>query len=264
LLAAFSGIGAALPPLSAQTVYRSAESLFERGLFARLSVAGKLIETSDGNPGFLPQHDAAAAIRSAIAAQGPDLLVEAVFFLRRPSADSTPAREAEFADIYGLLRSFSLLEGIEYYSASRRAMRTFYAESYRIADPDSRSKVPDPRAPTPGAIPASEVLYSFQRDLSFGANVYRYDFAAGRDAISFSCVNQTRMSFGIVPVIAPKALATRVLVIRASDGIVFYAASGADAPGIFRTKLNDSFGNRAEALFRWFSSRVSGLRPYGP
>jgi hypothetical protein len=262
LLASLAAFGAGMPPLCAQNQYRSAQSLFARGVFAELSTAGKIIKTSEGEPKFLPWHEGSAEIASAITAQHPDLLVEAVFFLPRASVDSNPARESELAAIYGLLRSFSSLEGIEYYSASRKTMRTFYAESYRIADPTSRTRVPDPPPPKPGAIPASEVLFSYQRDLSFGANVYRYDFSTRRDAIAFTCVNQTRMSYGIMPVLAPKALATRVLIIRASDGILFYAASGADAPGIFRAKLNDSFGNRAEALFGWFSSRIKDLRVY--
>ena len=71
--------------------------------------------------------------------------------------------------------------------------------------------------------------------------------------------NLTRMSYGIVPVLAPGALATRLLVIQAEDAILFYAVSGASAPGIFTGKLEESFFNRAEALFRWFAAKYSAL-----
>ena len=109
------------------------------------------------------------------------------------------------------------------------------------------------------SLPAAETLFAFQRDLSFGANTYRYDYATFPGAVSVKSSNLTRMSYGFVPVLPPNGLATRLLVIQADDGILFYAVSGASAPGIFRGKLEESFANRAEALFRWFSAKFVSL-----
>ena len=64
---------------------------------------------------------------------------------------------------------------------------------------------------------------------------------------------------GILPVFAPGSLTTRLLVVPASDGIIFYAASWAHAHGIMKSKIKDSFGNRAEALFRWFVDKSKGF-----
>jgi hypothetical protein len=68
-------------------------------------------------------------------------------------------------------------------------------------------------------------------------------------------VNLTRMSYKLVPVLAPNAFVTRVLVVQAQDAILFYIECGADAPVIIKGKLEESFTNRAEAVFRWFAGK---------
>lgn len=248
--AAVKGAAALLPP--------EASSL--------LAADGKAVRAGAGAPDFLPLHPASAALRDALATEKPSVLVEAVFELKRALPSGAAARSAalskELASIYGILRSLGSLQGIEYYSASRKTMRTFYAESYIVDGPDAgAARLPDPSFPAAGSLPGQETLYAVQRDLSFGTNTYRYDFSAFADGASIKSVNLTRMSYGIVPVLAAGALATRLLVLQAEDSILFYAVSGARAPGIFKGRLEDSFSNRAEALFRWFSGKFAALKP---
>ncbi len=54
----------------------------------------------------------------------------------------------------------------------------------------------------------------------------------------------------------------RSLVIPLKEGILFYAASAANSPPVpfLNGKLEDSFSNRAEALFKWFGARVGKSR----
>lgn len=243
----------------------SAASLLPGRMAAPIAGIGRAVGSSAGEPGLLPRHSAAAAMRAAIAAENPSILVEAVFVLPRAKSADAPlqgpaaSRAGELASIYGIVRSLSSLQGIQYYSASRKTMRTFYSESYVIDGPDTRVRMPDPGIPSPGMLPAAETLYAFQRDLSFGGNLYRYDFATHPDAVAIRCTNLTRMSYRLIPVLAPKALVTRILIVQADDAIIFYAASGARAPGVFKDKIEDSFSNRAEALFKWFSAKYARL-----
>ena len=135
-------------------------------------------------------------------------------------------------------------------------MRTLYAESYRIDDPAKKVRLPDLPVPQAQDVPPQESLFAFQRDLSFGANTYLYDFKSLAEGVSVEITNLTRMSYGPIPLVAPKALKTRLLVLTASDGIVFYAESDSTSPGPFRSKLEESFTNRAIALFSWFSAKA--------
>ena len=212
-----------------------------------------------GNARLLPSgpaaDQAADRIRAAIVADKPGVLVETVFFLPRQGPADPAGRKAELARIYWLLRSFSTLEGIQYYSVSHKSMRTLYAESYRIDGAETRLRLPDLPTPLPAEAPAEETLFAFQKDLSFGANVYSYVFTAHSTAVSSEMTNLTRMSYGIIPLVAPKALKTRLLVLPASDGIIFYAESDSSSAGPFRSRLEESFANRAAALFAWFSTK---------
>jgi hypothetical protein len=231
--------------------------LFPADAAGQLAASGKAVRTSSGEPGLLPLHQGSDSIRDALASEKPSLLVEAVFVLPRPKPADDAAMSTELATIYGILRSLGSLQGIEYYSVSRKSMRTFYAESFIIDDPSSKARVPDPAPPAPGALPATETLFAFQRDLSFGANTYRYDYRSYPNAILLKSSNLTRMSYGPLPLIAPSTLNTRLLVIQAEDGLLFYVESGTDAPAIFKGRLGESFANRAEALYRWFSAKFS-------
>jgi hypothetical protein len=67
----------------------------------------------------------------------------------------------------------------------------------------------------------------------------------------------------VVPVAGAGDLNVRVLVIAADDALVFYAVSSAKAtviPGV-RSKLEASFGNRAAAVYAWFSDRMAKAWP---
>jgi hypothetical protein len=233
--------------------HHSMADLLGQDSYAEAHASGKLIRiSSSGKPSMLPHLAASKEIRDEIEAEKPGILVEAAFLFPRPAPMNQEAASAEFASIYGLLRSVGTLEGIEYYSQSRKKMRIFYAASYRIDGPKGTERVADPPFPAVRDIPAQETLFAFQRDLSFGSNRYQYIYENKGDAVAVKAVNLTRMYYGILPVFAPGSLTTRLLVVPASDGILFYAASWAHAPGIMKSKIKDSFGNRAEALFRWF------------
>lgn len=241
---------------------------------AAIRAEGRIVRAVSGEGALLlhiaPLVPASAELRAAIAAEEPSILVEAVFLLERP----VPADPlAELASAYGILRSISSLQGILYWSASRKTWRTFYEESWRIADPETRSKVADSEA---GSSAPDVTVYAWQKDLSFGGNVYRYRYRlygmgtaaqahevpAGPACIFVESSNLTRMSYGIIPAMGPEGLKTRLIVVPCAEGILFYAVSAARAPGIpgLRGKLEDSFTNRAEALFRWFGDRFRASR----
>ncbi|HRY53777.1 MAG TPA: hypothetical protein P5133_08560 [Spirochaetia bacterium] len=258
-LSTFSLLGGPrLATLSAQGLApRPAAELLGTEAFRLASAEGKALRASEGGkPVLLPAHPSAEALRAALAAEKPAVLVEAAFVLPRPAPEGEGGLAAELGAIYGLLGSFGSLEGIEYWSVSKGGWKVFYEESYRVDGPETKRRLADPPAPGPGALPPAEEVYVFQRDTTFGGNYYRYSFASSAGAVSLASNNLTRLSYGIIPMLAPGALATRLLVLQASDAIVFYAASGAAAPELFRSRLEKSFGNRAEALFRWFAARA--------
>lgn len=252
-LCAFSALSfpqmSSLPPVSTLLSASELDTIRAEGRIARVASGD-----AASQPMLVPASSASRVLKTTIAKERPNLLVEAVFFLER-TTPTVPAEETRA--IYGLLRSFGSLEGIEYWSASRKTWRVFYAESYRIDGPETKRRLPDETPPA--EVPPSEELFAFQRDLSFGANIYRYRLSSHEGGtILLEQTNLTRMNYGLMPMLGAEGLRTRLLVIPTREGIVFYAASVADAPSLplIRTKLENSFSNRAAALFRWFSERL--------
>ncbi|MFH2115850.1 MAG: DUF6675 family protein [Spirochaetota bacterium] len=212
-------------------------------------------------PTIMPVHPASAALRAALADEGPDVVVEALFSWKKPTRG---APEAELLTLYNIFRSIGSLEGIEYWSASRNTMRLFYEISHLTSGPDTTERIQDSRLE---AIPVHrETLYARQKDLSFGDNRYQITLQAGSDYVTNASSNLTGMRYGIIPVAAPGMLNVRVLAINADDAVLFYAVSSAKAavlPGV-RGKLENSFGNRAAAIYTWFARQAVAAWPALP
>ncbi len=254
-LAVLMALGAPLLLSPAQAFAAPASSFLDPAAYTELWAGKDLRESATGRDLVLslaPRHPAAEALRAELSAERPDVVVEALFLWKKPRR-SDP--EAERLTAYNILRSIGSLTGIEYYSASRKAMRLFYERSTLVSGPDGKTPIADSAL---GSIPRSETLYARQKDLSFGDNVYRYEFSTGSDYLKSMSVNLTTMRYGIVPVAEPEALRVRLLALFADDAILFYAVSSAKAtvvPGV-RGKLESSFGNRAGAIYAWFSRKA--------
>lgn len=228
---------------------------------ARLAGAGSVMQSSSGKDTVLklaPDHPAAREIRSDLATENPDIAVEALYLWKVPRA-ALPA--AEMLAAYNVLRAIGTLQGIQYYSASRKKIRPLYEYSSLITGPEDQTPVRDTSL---DRIPASrETLYARQNDTTFGDNRYRIVLSGGPDFVAQHSTNLTRLSLGIVPVAGPGDIHVRLLIIRVDEGLLFYLASSARAtlvPGV-RGTLETSFSNRAAAVYAWFSSELAAAWP---
>lgn len=157
--------------------------------------------------------------------------------------------------IYNVLRAVSSMKGIEYYSASRKKMRTLFAESYAIADPQTPSPQPDPVV---DRIPSDTIVYMFQEDLTFGKNLYRSRLRYTGEYFLVETTNLTTMRYLLMPMVQPEASYTLTVLVPVGNRILFYGASGARTLrllGLERSK-EESFYNRLQALYGWFAGRL--------
>jgi hypothetical protein len=197
----------------------------------------------------------------ALVKEKPDIIVEALFLWPSPR---TGHPGAETLAAYNVLRSISTLQGIEYYSASRKKIRPLYTYSSLITGPEDQTPVRDARLDRMPVFP--EILHARQNDTTFGDNRYRIVLSGGPDFVAQHSTNLTRLSLGIVPVAGPGDVNVRILVVQVDEGLLFYLASSARAalvPGI-RNTLETSFINRAAAVYAWFSRELSATRPQEP
>ncbi|MDR1868685.1 MAG: hypothetical protein LBQ82_01725 [Treponema sp.] len=193
------------------------------------------------------------------AALAPTLAVETLYLYKKNSDGSSDNwTEEQRTSLFNHLLSMSTLTGIEYYSASRQTMRTFYESSVVIDGPSTKKPLPDPVFSQP---PAKYTLFARQKDLTFGDNIYRYDFISSQDALIFSQENLTAMVAGIIPAVGKNKLRSVLAVIDCGDSLLIYAVSMAKAvsvPGM-GDRIGNSFGNRAEAVLKWFIGKADGV-----
>jgi hypothetical protein len=170
-------------------------------------------------------------------------------------ADKTAWTAEEEAGIYNSMLALSTLAGIQYYSATRSAMRVFYETSSVIDGPSTKRRIPDPVHSRP---PVHLTVYARQKDLTFGDNIYQYDFHSGRGALIFNQRNLTSFYYGIIPVIGKEKLRSTVAIFDTGNYILVYIASMAKAASVpgMKDRVGSSFANRAEALSKWFTDQA--------
>jgi hypothetical protein len=186
----------------------------------------------------------------------PGVMVESLYIYEKPASAKKDAwSPEEEAKLYNATLALSTLAGLEYYSASRGAMRTFYETSSVIDNPTAKKPLPDPSYPRP---PAQLILYARQKDSTFGDNIYQYDYYSGPGAMIFIQQNLTSLNYGIIPAVGKNKLHSVVAVLDAGDHLLVYMSSmskSVSLPGI-KERLGNSFANRAEAIFNWFSGQA--------
>jgi len=189
---------------------------------------------------------------------GPAVLVETLFLYAKPHGRPDAWDESERADLFNRVVALSTLAGIEYFSITRGGMRVFYESSQVIDNPRSRTPLPDPSFATP---PETLVLYARQRDLTFGDNIYRFEYRAGGDFVFFAQENLTAMTAGIVPAIGRNRFRMVMAVIDTGDSLLIYAAAMARATAIpgMGDRIGQSFNNRLQAVLQWFSEHADGV-----
>jgi uncharacterized membrane protein len=184
----------------------------------------------------------------------PNIMVESLYLYKKPQ-NSGDWDTAQKTGLYNQLLAISTLAGIQYYSASRGAMRTLFEYSRVIDGPDTRNVLPDPVYSVP---PAQVALFSRQKDLTFGDNIYRYNYATTGDGIFFIQENVTALNYSLVPAIGKGNLRSIMAVFDCGDILLIYIASMAKAASVpgMGERIGTSFTNRAEAIIKWFINRT--------
>jgi hypothetical protein len=243
----------------------SLEDLLGSGRVAALAAGEKPMELQFSSPRFrlLPRHERISRVIEDVHQElDPEIMVETLHLYNKPAGAEKPAwSEAERIRLYNEVLALSTLTGLQYYSASRRTMRTFYERSGVIGSPSSKTFIADPVYQVP---PARLTIYARQKDLTFGDNTYQYDYYSFPDAMVFIQQNLSSLTYGIIPAVGKNRLRSAVAIIDAGDYLLVYAASMAKAASIpgMKERIGNSFSNRAEAILNWFASRADkALRP---
>jgi len=227
---------------------------------ARALLSGEnpvVTQFKDPEPRLIPRHEGLKRhVDTLLKELDPGMLVETLHIYEKPNeAEKAAWSASEEASLYNSVLALSTLAGLQYFSASRGVMRTFYETSSVIDSPVTKKPLPDPVYTRP---PAELTLYARQKDLTFGDNIYQYDFYFTPGTMVFIQQNLTSLTVGIIPAVGKNNLRSVVAILDAGEYILIYAASMAKTvalPGM-KERVGTSFANRAEAVLHWFKGQA--------
>ncbi|MDR0878176.1 MAG: hypothetical protein LBN21_08995 [Treponema sp.] len=225
------------------------------------------VQLKTPKPVLLPNHgELQRIIEETQADLGSGIFVESLHRYQKPAGAAQPVwSDAERTELYNRALALSTLAGIQYYSTSRKTMRTFYETSQVIDGPNTKRALKDPVFAEP---PASLTLYARQKDITFGDNIYQYDYRAGEDALILIQQNLTAMTAFLFPAVGKNKLRSVIAVIDAEDSLLIYVATmakTASLPGLgeraaplsgLGERISNSFTSRTEAILKWFTGQA--------
>jgi hypothetical protein len=225
--------------------------------------AGKLTRSAAGaeNLLFVPWVAARKTVRAAIDAVQPTLVVELLAW-ERFEQDGLETPEGRLR-IHNTLRAVSRLEGLHYYSASRRRVHLLYRTSHRIAAPSVRDRMPDPVV---NVAPAAQTFWVYQDDTTFGANVFEITYEDGPEYVLMRAANTTVMRSLLLPVVRSGGMVSQFIIVPWGNEVLFYAVAAARLVGPWASSLGAaqvSFTNRVSAMWDWFRAQIASPGPQG-
>jgi hypothetical protein len=245
---------AGLSVLEAQAPYL--EPATQRALAAAGELRGSL--SSGAAPQLLPLLPRRGQILQEVQALQLTVGVE-ILAIHQGTGAALDTPEAK-RELYNLMHAMSGMKGLEYYSASRRRMRTLFADSYTLDDPVNRRPVPD--RVFRGEIPAEDLAYLYQEDLTFGGTVYRVEYFFEDGVLSLHTSNLTPMRYLGIPMIREGQSLTWICLVPFGGKILFYGLTGGKTLsflGLEKSKSReDSFYYRLKAIYGWYTRAIGG------
>lgn len=164
--------------------------------------------------------------------------------------------------IYNTMRGISTQEGITYIShRAGNKPKVLIEKSWYLETPRSRSSIADPVS---DSVPATAEYVVYQKDSSFGSNIYRHRYATDAREIFVNVQNlETMRVFGIFKAVESEQLAIAMATYQLEDGLLLSAMATIEGReskirvlGI-TVDLPSAFNRRTTALGEWFIDRLN-------
>lgn len=183
----------------------------------------------------------------------PVFIVESLYLLKK--AQGTGQTAGEIGKISSVLRNLSTMQGIQYYSNSRKRWETLYTEVYTVNNPDERTRIPDPADKKADGL----VSYVYQKDRSLSGCMYKFQYFENAAQTSFRAENTEKIVYKGFNIVKPEAMLLCLNAVETEEHIVFYITVRADAAKIplVSERLAKSYGSRADAIYNWCVSKYS-------
>lgn len=162
---------------------------------------------------------------------------------------NSKATDVGIDDISEICRSISKMQGMKYYSSTRKKEVVLYENAYMIENPDSKKPISDVNTGNANG----QKSYCLLDDNSFGVCRYELNYYQSGNEILGVFSNLDILGFGPFKAVYPEKLTIKILVEDCGDDVLLYICCDLDSvkyPGI-KAQISDSMISRVEALYKW-------------
>jgi hypothetical protein len=243
-------------PLSAQAAPGDAAAYFS---FLPASDREALLSKGDLEVTGARQSDLRLAAKSPFAGElaselvpGSTVAIEGFFVFPRPAGN------AELG-IYNAVNAIASMEGLQYYSLSKKAYDKLILASYRVQSTDHPDKIPDPMFT---AVPAFQKAVIFQKDNRLGDGLSEVVWKQTPQGLVMTLTNLQPLKYGFLTLVDPGQLKMLFVVTVLADKVAVYGVmetKTASLMGLERSK-DENFRNRMRALAGWLGQRIAAAK----
>jgi hypothetical protein len=248
--------------LFAQTAKDVVPSLSESQLADLL--AGKLIKGasfSDDVMALVPEDTIAQKHLREALAKPDSFTVVSLSYVPYPEGMKDMSIAERQVAIFNTMRSISTQEGITYIShRAGNKPKVLFEKSWYLETPNSRKGLSDPVS---SWVPPTDEYFVFQRDSSFGSNVYRHRYTTSDDEIFVEVKNlETMRVFSIFKAVEEEMLAIAMSTKQLDEGLLLSAMATIEGrePEVrilgISVDLPSAFTRRTTALGEWFVDQL--------
>ncbi|MGQ9842388.1 MAG: DUF6675 family protein [Spirochaetota bacterium] len=204
---------------------------------------------------FAPTQQIKAFIIKNTSITKNNITLEAYYTFKKPHKITNPMTSADRLRIINILHSVSSMEGIQYYSQTRKKLRILFHKSHIIQYP-SFNPLHDP------VIKHLQKTYSFytlQEDKTFGKVTYQYSIFQLPEFILLKTVNVNKITYAMIPLVDKRKFKFFLFIINKGEDIALYCLYSIDVIGDIALplqKVKDSLFHRSDAIITWFYNRL--------
>ncbi|MEW6528147.1 MAG: DUF6675 family protein [Spirochaetota bacterium] len=186
-----------------------------------------------------------------------NITLEAYHTFKKPQNIKNPITSSDRLSIINILHSVSSMQGIKYYSQTRKKLRILFTKSYIIHYP-SLKQLNDP------SIKHLQQVYSFytlQEDKTFGKVVYQYIIYQIPEFILLKTENVNHIKYFSMPVVDKRKFKFFLFILDKGEDIALYCLYSIDVIGdkaLPLQKVRDSLFHRSDAIILWFYNKLYG------
>lgn len=178
---------------------------------------------------------------------------ESVYYVSKSDllkASNSSKTTLDINDISKVLRSVSKMQGMKYYSTTKKKTLVLYEKAFTVDSENSNKQIADKNT---GNADGMQV-YCLQDDNSFGVNHYRLNYYQNDKSMLAFFTLTDEMGLGPIKAVFPGNLKISIFVEDCGEGILLYLCTDLDSkkfPGI-KAQIEDSMTSRMDAIYKWF------------